>query len=69
MLLIKVVKEYNKKGLLFPRRIRCGINKGDVHSGTLTHSRVLQILHNPKGIVQLMFLEEEKINIILKQKK
>ena len=45
---MKVVKEYNKKGLLFPRRIRYGINKGDIHWGKLTHCRVLQTLHNPR---------------------
>ncbi len=45
---MKVVKEYNKKHLLFPRRIKCGINKGDLHWGKLTHCRVLQILHNPR---------------------
>ena len=43
-----VVKEYNKKGLLFPRKIKCGINKGDLHWSKLSHSRVLNILHNPR---------------------
>jgi hypothetical protein len=33
---------------LFPRRIRRGIGKGEVLWGELDHSRVLDILHNPR---------------------
>ena len=43
-----VVKQFNTERLLFPRRIRCGIGKGDLLWGTLQHSRVIQILHNPR---------------------
>lgn len=43
-----VVKQFNAKGLLFPRRIRNGIGKGDLLWGAPMHSRVLQILHNPR---------------------
>ncbi len=32
----------------FPRRIRRGIGKGELLWGTLDHSRVIQILHNPR---------------------
>ena len=34
--------------ILFPRRIRRGIGKGDVLWSLIDHSRVLQILHNPR---------------------
>ena len=43
-----VVKKVNTEQLLFPRRIRRGIGKGDVVWGPLQHSRVIQILHNPR---------------------
>ena len=43
-----VVKRFRSEGLEFPRRVRRGIGKGDLIWGTLNHSRVLQILHNPR---------------------
>lgn len=43
-----VMKRFNTEQLLFPRRIRRGIGKGDLHWGVPIHSRVLQILHNPR---------------------
>ena len=43
-----VVKRFRREALLFPRRIRRGIGKGDVLWATLDHARVLQILHNPR---------------------
>lgn len=43
-----VVKRFQSEGLNFPRRVRRGIGKGDLLWGTLDHSRVLQILHNPR---------------------
>jgi hypothetical protein len=42
-----VVKRFRSEALAFPRRVRRGIGKGDLLWGTLDHSRVLQILHNP----------------------
>jgi DNA invertase Pin-like site-specific DNA recombinase len=42
------VRRFQREGILFPRRIRRGIGKGDVLWGRLDHSRVLQILHNPR---------------------
>jgi DNA invertase Pin-like site-specific DNA recombinase len=42
------VKEFRRKGLLFPRRVRYGPNKGEVLWGELTHWRVLRTLHNPR---------------------
>ncbi len=43
-----VVKHFRSSELLFPRRLRQGINKGDTLWGKLGHGRVLQILHNPR---------------------
>lgn len=43
-----VVKRFRNEGLEFPRRIHRGIGKGDLLWGSIDHSRVLQILHNPR---------------------
>ena len=43
-----VVRRFAQEGWCFPRRIRRGLGKGDVVWGALDHSRVLQILHNPR---------------------
>lgn len=43
-----VVRRFQRESLSFPRRIRRGIGKGDVLWGKLDHSRVIQILHNPR---------------------
>ena len=42
------VKAFNEQKLLFPRRPRSGPRKGELVWGALTHSRTLQILHNPR---------------------
>jgi DNA invertase Pin-like site-specific DNA recombinase len=43
-----VVKRFQAEKLTFPRRIRSGIGKGELIWAALDHSRVLQILHNPR---------------------
>lgn len=43
-----VVKTFRQKGLLFPRRLKRGPNKGQLLWAVLEHSRVLHILHNPR---------------------
>lgn len=43
-----VVKRFHREGLIFPRRVHRGIGKGNLLWGTINHSRVLQILHNPR---------------------
>src|SRR5262252_8418806 len=43
-----VVRRFGRERWEFPRRIRRGIGKGDVLWGVLDHSRVTQILHNPR---------------------
>jgi len=42
------VKLFNEQGLRFPRRIRKGLNKGELHWVEAMHSRMLQVLHNPR---------------------
>ena len=43
-----VVRHFASAKLLFPRRLRQGINKGETLWGKIEHTRVLQILHNPR---------------------
>ena len=43
-----VVRRLRGQKILFPRRIRRGIGKGDLLWSAIDHSRVLQILHNPR---------------------
>ena len=43
-----VVKEFRRRGLLFPRRLKRGPNKGDLVWAELPHSRTLHLLHNPR---------------------
>jgi DNA invertase Pin-like site-specific DNA recombinase len=42
------VELFHKQNVLFPKRLKKGPRKGDVLWGELTHSRVLQVLHNPR---------------------
>ena len=42
------VKTFRRQGLLVPRRLKKGPRKGDLLWADLTHSRSLQILHNPR---------------------
>lgn len=41
-------RELHKQNILFPRKIRKGPHRGDIVWGEITHSRALQILHNPR---------------------
>jgi len=42
------VRHFREVGLLFPRRFRNGVRKGELHWQPLDHSRVLWVLHNPR---------------------
>ena len=42
------VKHFRERGLRFPRRPRSGPRRGELHWQPLEHSRVLQVLHNPR---------------------
>jgi hypothetical protein len=39
---------FRQRGLLFPRRLKKGPHKGDLHWVPLEHHRALQVLHNPR---------------------
>jgi DNA invertase Pin-like site-specific DNA recombinase len=39
---------FRKQGLLFPRRLRAGPNKGELLWAPPQHARILQVLHNPR---------------------
>ena len=43
-----VLRRMRSQNMLFPRRILRGIGKGDLLWGAMHHSRVIQILHNPR---------------------
>jgi Recombinase/Recombinase zinc beta ribbon domain len=45
---MQTVKLFHDQGLRFPRRIRKGVNKGELHWVRAGHSRILQVLHNPR---------------------
>ncbi len=45
---VATLKAFRKQGLLFPRRLKKGPRKGDLLWAELTHSRTLQVLHNPR---------------------
>ncbi|MEZ6104375.1 MAG: recombinase family protein [Pirellulaceae bacterium] len=44
----RVVKMFAQEAWKFPRKLRRGLQKGDVVWGNLTHSRALTLLHNPR---------------------
>jgi DNA invertase Pin-like site-specific DNA recombinase len=45
---MQTVKLFHEQGLRFPRRIRKGVDKGELHWVKAGHSRIIQILHNPR---------------------
>ena len=45
---MQTARLFREQGLRFPRRIRKGVNKGDLHWAAPAHSRILQVLHNPR---------------------
>lgn len=45
---LAVVRHFSNQGILWPRRITTGVRAGEVVFGRLEHSRVLQVLHNPR---------------------
>jgi DNA invertase Pin-like site-specific DNA recombinase len=45
---LQTIRWLRDEGIRFPRRQRCGPNKGELLWGPLDHSRLLQILHNPR---------------------
>ncbi|MGH6741200.1 MAG: recombinase family protein, partial [Bradyrhizobium sp.] len=45
---IRTVRFFREQGLLFPRRLRTGPNKGELLWAPPQHARILQVLHNPR---------------------
>jgi DNA invertase Pin-like site-specific DNA recombinase len=45
---LAVVKYFDRNELTFPRRLRGGINKGQLAWGPLCHTRAVQVLRNPR---------------------
>jgi DNA invertase Pin-like site-specific DNA recombinase len=45
---LQTVRLFRDQGLRFPRRVRAGANKGELLWATPSHSRIIQILHNPR---------------------
>jgi DNA invertase Pin-like site-specific DNA recombinase len=45
---VQTVRFFREQGLQFPRRLRTGANKGDLLWAPPQHSRILQVLHNPR---------------------
>jgi DNA invertase Pin-like site-specific DNA recombinase len=45
---MQTAKLIREQGIRFPRRIRKGLNKGELHWAPAEHSRILQVLHNPR---------------------
>lgn len=43
-----VTREFGEKGLLFPKKVRTGPNKGEITWGPLVHHKVRLTLHNPR---------------------
>ena len=39
---------FRDQGILFPRRLRAGPDKGELLWALPQHSRILQVLHNPR---------------------
>jgi len=45
---MQTAKLIHEQGIRFPRQIRKGVNKGELHWVRAEHSRILQVLHNPR---------------------
>ena len=45
---MQTLRFFREQGLLFPRRLRAGPNKGDLLWAPPQHARILQVLHNPR---------------------
>jgi DNA invertase Pin-like site-specific DNA recombinase len=45
---MQTAKLFREQGLRFPRRIRKGLNNSELHWVRPAHSRIIQVLHNPR---------------------
>jgi DNA invertase Pin-like site-specific DNA recombinase len=45
---MRTVRFFREQGILFPRRLRTGLSKGELRWAPPQHARILQVLHNPR---------------------
>jgi DNA invertase Pin-like site-specific DNA recombinase len=45
---MQTVRHFREQGILFPRRLRAGPDRGTLLWGPPGHSRIVQVLHNPR---------------------
>ena len=45
---MRTVRFFLEQGILFPRRLRTGLSKGELKWAPPQHARILQVLHNPR---------------------
>lgn len=45
---MRTVRFFQEQGILFPRRLRTGLSKGELRWAPPQHARILQVLHNPR---------------------
>ena len=45
---MRTVRAFHEQGILFPRRLRTGMSKGELKWAPPQHARILQVLHNPR---------------------
>ena len=45
---MRTVRHFREQGILFPRRLRAGLGKGELKWAPPQHARMLQVLHNPR---------------------
>ena len=45
---MRTVRHFREQGILFPRRLRTGLGKGELKWAPPQHGRILQVLHNPR---------------------
>ena len=60
-----VVRHFSTEGILWPQRIRKGARAGELVFGPLEHSRVLNILHNPRYAGAFVFGKTRQRKVVI----
>jgi DNA invertase Pin-like site-specific DNA recombinase len=58
---VKTVRFFREQGILFPRRLRSGRNKGELLWALPQHARILQVLHNPRTLAPSSMAEHAPV--------
>jgi len=58
---VQTVRFFREQGLMFPRRLLTGSNKGELLWAPPQHSRILQVLHNPRYAEYLKGLDTRQL--------